>query len=734
MIKINKLVFLLAASVATLAAFSTHAQDVTNPSAQGPTQLSEIKVIGGAEELVAPLAPQKVTKEKMAKQQFTDVSRALKQTSGVYVREEEGQGLRPNIGLRGTNPDRSKKVVLLEDGILIGPAPYSAPAAYYTPGMNHVEGLEVYKGFQAVPYGPNSIGGAVNYLSKSTDAVPRRELSLTAGSFDFLNLKADFANESRLFNLSRWQSSGFKKLDGGGDTGFSKNDIHLVATKKLDSSSGRLNQLKFRFGWADESSNETYLGLTEADFASDPYRRYKASAYDRMDWNHTKFQVEHQWQMSEGAVLQTSLYRHDFHRNWYRLDRFQDNSIKIADVLKNPTSGSNSVFYKILKGDENSSAAGGSNGNLTYARNDRRYYSQGLQTKLSGFSSADWNLDYELTARLHQDAITRNHTFDTYEMFDNRSLALVSSNNVDARNRDQAFARTVGGQVNATQGSVVLTGVFRGEVVSFENLNKISGASVKRDDRVLVSGVGALYKWSESLTTRASVNQAATLAGLDSAGKEAKEESLNIEVGARVYSADAQINGDLTFFRNDYRNITGTCTASTGCASNQLDTQVNGGKALIQGAELSLAKGYQLGKVWMPIFVNVTLLEAVFKNSFTSSSGEWGIGSVEEGDPLPYVPMVQYTLGWGTSVGPYEQEMTLIYQGPMYDQSVRSGRQQTDAYGIIDWVGKYKVNSDLGLVAKVDNLLGREYVTSLKPFGYRPGKPQSFHVGFQWAF
>lgn len=61
-------------------------------------------------------------------------------------------------------------------------------------------------------------------------------------------------------------SDGFKVLDSGGNTGFTRNDINLKMrwTPKTE-----LPQtLTLKVGFADEDADETYLGLTDADFVS----------------------------------------------------------------------------------------------------------------------------------------------------------------------------------------------------------------------------------------------------------------------------------------------------------------------------------------------------------------------------------------------------------------------------------------------------------------------------------
>lgn len=114
---------------------------------------------------------------------YANVHRVLSQVGGVYMQEEDGFGLRPNVGMRGTGVSRSAKITLMEDGILAAPAPYSAPAAYYFPTMARMEGLEVRKGSSQIKYGPYTTGGALNLLSARIPFEWKGEAKLMAGGF-----------------------------------------------------------------------------------------------------------------------------------------------------------------------------------------------------------------------------------------------------------------------------------------------------------------------------------------------------------------------------------------------------------------------------------------------------------------------------------------------------------------------------------------------------------------------
>ena len=115
-----------------------------NASANPTSGIDEMTIIGSKLDVRKVAGSGAVIdNDQIATEVSTDINQLLKTVSGVYVREEDGYGLRPNFGIRGATSERSEKVTLMEDGVLIAPAPYSNPAAYYFPTTMRMNGVEV---------------------------------------------------------------------------------------------------------------------------------------------------------------------------------------------------------------------------------------------------------------------------------------------------------------------------------------------------------------------------------------------------------------------------------------------------------------------------------------------------------------------------------------------------------------------------------------------------------------
>jgi len=377
-----------------------------------------------------------------------DITRVLREVPGVNIQEEDGYGLRPNIGLRGTGIERSSKITLMEDGVLMAPAPYAAPSAYYFPTIGRMDGVEVRTGSSQIKYGPYTTGGAMNLLAAripvelslraNATLGPNGQRTLHARAGDSVKiiggLNFGFVVEGYLDNVD-----GFKSLRGpGGDlvedynTGFDKGD--LFGRLRLSTGSGATvyQSLTLTAGYTDEISNETYLGLTEEDFTNAPYVRYSGSQIDEMNADHLALRARHVAVFSDRVDLTTTVYRNTFSRNWYKLDKVSDgleddpaddgltdSRFSIASILNDPASFAGELA--IIQGN-------GTDGGMLYVKaNNRDYTSQGVQS-VAGVrvgEESGLNALIEVGLRVHADEMDRFQWVDGYAM-DMGSMMLVS--------------------------------------------------------------------------------------------------------------------------------------------------------------------------------------------------------------------------------------------------------------------------------------------------------------------
>ena len=164
---------LVALSLGIGAVSTAQANPTPDPAAiEHPSPpLAEVIVVGDrSRRLTVPGAADSLERADLEGAHVLSVNEALRKVPGIYARDEEGLGLRPNIGVRGLNPTRSSKILLLEDGLPLAYGPYGDNATYYHPPVDRFERIEVLKGSGQVLFGPHTVGGVINYITPAPPA------------------------------------------------------------------------------------------------------------------------------------------------------------------------------------------------------------------------------------------------------------------------------------------------------------------------------------------------------------------------------------------------------------------------------------------------------------------------------------------------------------------------------------------------------------------------------------
>jgi Fe(3+) dicitrate transport protein len=256
------------------------------------------------------------------------------------------------------------------------------------------------------------------------------------------------------------------------------------------------------------------------------------------------------------------------------------------------------------------------------------------------------------------------------------------------------------------------------------------------NESVLIPGMGVNHSLSDQWVVLAGINRGVTLNGpsdLTTSGFSSnREESINYEAGLRFLSPDFSF--ETIGFYSDYENIKGTCSFSSGCSSDKLDLNFDGGKAEIIGLEAQASTKPNWKSLYFPFSINYTRTVSRFKADNISSNEEWGIGNIKKGDPLPYIPQDTIHFKAGLEYKKVQTDFSFLWKSKMADQAVELGRKIIPSYGVIDWTMAYQVEKDSRLYTKVDNVLDKSYLTSLRPFGARGGKPRMLSVGFNQKF
>lgn len=662
-----------------------------------------------------------ISTEQVRIEAATDINQLLKTVPGVYIREEDGAGLRPNIGIRGATSERSSKVTLMEDGVMTAPAPYADPSAYYFPTAARQAAIEVLKGAPLLRYGPQTTGGVVNLVSTPTPQATGGSLELNADENGSTDVHAWYGQKSEQFSWMvetvQRDGEGFKDIDRSSqDSGFEIEDY--VAKLAWESTGAGAKQRVFvKAQYSEELSNETYLGLTDLDFNADENRRYGLSEIDQMDNRHSGIQASYSIELTEQLSASVMAYSNRFYRDWFKLDG--------ASGLIDDANNGDATALGVLHGDIDEFG-------LPYKHNNRHYESDGVELNLN-YSLGDHNI--VLGMRSHEDSVDRYQLTDIYNQIDG---ALVYDNTVLPNSSNNRL-----GKADALSGWIVdtwqvserlrLITTLRHEDVS--NQEKRFGTTdrstvarfASNHDSEWLPGTSFTYELNDNWQLLAGVHRGFSPLGAGSTSQQEPETSVNWEAGARYANMGWFV--EAIAFKSRFSDKSENCSLASPCSNGEISGSYTTGEAEISGIEFQASTSFEQGRFSIPLDIAYTWTDAEI-------SRDNAVTGVLNGDQLKDVPEQVFSIrtglehrsGWNNYiVAKYIDEQCVRIS---CNRST-SPFATTDSLFVIDLISRYALSENIDSFLKVENLLDEQTIVSRDPYGARPNKPRTASIGIE---
>jgi len=712
--------------------------------------LSPVNVIGSKENIrTLAGSGSYIDLGELQNRNYDDINRVLRRAPGVYIREEDGFGIFPNISLRGVDPGRSTKITLMEDGVLTAPAPYAAPALYFSPTVGRMSGVEVLKGSSQVKYGPGTSGGVVNYLSTPIPAGQSGKVrSLYGTDHESRNhieygdtIETDLGRVGFLVEYYDRRTEGFKTIDGTDGftdidrTGFRKQEpvLKLMWEPKTD----RYQRLELKLNYSETVAHETYMGLNDEDFDADPFRRYAGSRFDRISTRFAQSSLRHQIELSSNARLTTKVYYHEFKRNW-----FKDRSSP-ADLM-------DPAKLAVLKGE----AAG----TLRYRNNNREYYSGGIESILNiTTQTGDITHDWEFGARVHKDQVSRFQRDDSFVQDANGNIIerIKGAPGSGGNRKEDAEALALFAQDTLRTGPWAITPGLRYERVEMKyrdfdtsgaDPGRLTGSGSDTLD-IFAPGLGLVYELSDESTLFAGVHRGFALPGPRASAKDGIEEetSIGYEVGARFDNRSGFMS-EATLFYTDFEDL---IVPDLQGAGGLPEGSENAGEVSSAGLELQLAYDAGVANDWgvsNPWYLTATFTQAELESDSPSLDAESIFSGGKKGNNVPYVPEYQFLIGtglettrWGAFVDVIIVDSTFTTASNVDTLEDPTGKPnaafgKTDSYVVVDLSGYLRLRENVKLIGSIHNAFDEEYLAARHPTGPRPGRPLAALAGVEVVF
>lgn len=669
--------------VLPLAVAAVFLPSVLSAQEGGEFPMPVIEVIGKSEDAVSRQTGSVVLIDREALELIQPLSTddALRRVAGINTATEDETAIVANLGIRGLSASESKSLIL-EDGVPVAPGLFIGNERYFNPRIQRIERIEVLKGSASLRYGPSTIGGVVNYQTKTPDDGVL--LSARLGSFDTREASVEAGGRSASGDAFAGLVATRAESDGFMDKDYEMTDILVKSGMALSDT----QEVGMKFSWYENDANISYRGLLLGDYEAGS--TYNPAPDDYFLTDRIAFDLNHAWRLNDQAQLQTVAYWSEVSRDYWRYDVDTDASNETGRW----------VYTDTLTG------------------NNRSFERLGLDTRLQ--------LDHPLFG-LENEAefgfrIMREESDDTRI----RATRATDRTGLNDRHRvDSADSIAVYAQNRMVLSErLALTPGVR--VESYEQKRRVltdNNASAKTSNTEVLPGIGATFELTPTAQLYGGVYRAfspaangVALDGLADQNLDG-ERSNNYEAGIR--GLQGKLSYEVAAFYMDFDN-----QVVTGNSDPNL-SQSNAGETTHQGMELVL--GYEIGGGFS-VDANATWVpESEFE------TGEFA------GNRLPYAPEHLANLALNYSGNKLQAALTAHYRGSQFGDASNQVEIPIDAaggiwggkmpsYTLLDFMAQYAISDSLTLFGSVKNLTDERYITGLRQ-GIYVGPERSFEVG-----
>lgn len=653
-------------------------------------ELPRIDVIAGGEEAIAkqPGSVSIVSEEQLERIQPLSTEDALRKVPGVYIKGEEETAVVANIGIRGLSA-ADYKTLVLEDGVPIAPGLFVGNGRYYNPRIQRMDEIEVLKGAAALRYGPNTIGGVINYKTK--DPIDGFAVSGRVGTHNYREGTIEAGGSTPSGDAQAGLFYTRASSDGFQGKGFEMQDLMVKAGMAL----GDNQWLGAKFTYYENDANISYRGLFLGEYNAGA--EYNPAPDDYFLTERKSVDVNHMWEIRPGMNLNTVLYWSEMYRDYWRF--------AVDDAAS--TAAGSWVYTDVVKG------------------NNRSFDRVGLDSRLTVASTLfGVNGEAEIGVRIMEEEMVDQGIAATRS---NPRTGTITTDRIDSATSYALYAQN---RFDLTDKLSVTPGL---RIESYEQAREDLRNSANNGDSSnteYLPGIGATYKLNPAAQLYGSVykafspplNSQSIVTGVDQ--QLDAEHSTNVEFGVRGQSGTLRY--EFTAFQMDFDNQI-TPAISGGLAN------ANAGSTLHRGLEGAV--GYGLGNgfsvdgnlTWIPV------------SEYREDRGD----GINAGNRLPYSPELLANLSLGYASGPVSAALSWNY----VDEQFGNGDNTTPiagsgnavwsgllpSYYTVDLTGSYDVSKQLKLFGAIKNLTDERYIAGLRQ-GIYAGPERAVEVGAKYTF